>query len=83
VKILPNTPDRLLFAGVVLLTVLSFVAATRHMTHSIYFDESQTVDIARQSTTLAEVFRAAIRERPYPPLFFSWSITRYTSETTR
>jgi 4-amino-4-deoxy-L-arabinose transferase-like glycosyltransferase len=69
VKILPNTPDRLLFAGVVLLAVLSFVAATRHMTHSIYFDESQTVDIARQST-LAEVFRAAIRERPYPPLFF-------------
>jgi len=40
-----------------------------HMSHSVWYDESQTHFIARQAT-LRDVTAQAMTERPYPPLFF-------------
>jgi hypothetical protein len=54
---------------VLLLAGSSFFLATRHMSHSVWFDESQTDLIGRQET-LAGVAATALEERPYPPLFF-------------
>jgi uncharacterized membrane protein len=62
-------PHRFFLALALLIAVLSFWAATRHMSHSVWYDESQTADIGHQRT-LTGVTLAAMRERPYPPLFF-------------
>ena len=59
----------LLFVFTLLVAGLSFSNATRHMTHSVWYDESQTAAVA-QKGTLAEVTVQAMHQRPYPPLFF-------------
>ena len=66
---LPRARERLLTAAVILLAAGSFWLATRHMSHSIWYDESQTVLVAGKGT-LADVASAALTSRPYPPLFF-------------
>jgi hypothetical protein len=63
------TRDRLFLAATLLLAALSFWIATRNMSHSVWYDESLTDKVARQ-TTLSDVTVAAMRERGYPPLFF-------------
>ena len=63
-------PNALYYTIVVfLLACGGLLVATRHMSHSVWFDESQTDLIARQDT-LAGVTELARTERPYPPLFF-------------
>jgi 4-amino-4-deoxy-L-arabinose transferase-like glycosyltransferase len=47
----------------------SLILAARHMSHSVWFDESQTHLIAQQET-VAGIARLARTERSYPPLFF-------------
>jgi hypothetical protein len=51
------------------LAAASFIAATRRMSHSVWFDESQTVRVARQATAW-DITSTAMRLRAYPPLFF-------------
>ncbi len=63
------TRDRLLLLLVVLLAAGSFVLAARHMSHSVWFDESQTHLIASQDT-FKGIALLARTERSYPPLFF-------------
>jgi len=65
----PQSRERLLLAGTVVLAALAFVVATRHMSHSLWFDESQTVVVASQST-VSDVATVAMQLRGYPPLFF-------------
>jgi uncharacterized membrane protein len=55
--------------AVVALALGSLPLAIHHMSHSVWYDESQTHLIARQ-TTLGEVTAQTVKERPYPPLFF-------------
>ena len=52
-----------------LLAALSFWIATRHMSHSLWYDESITDLIARQDT-LSDVAIAGARGHACPPLFF-------------
>jgi len=52
--------------------------AVRQMSHSLWFDEVQTANIAQAPTLKDLVFRA-IHARPYPPLYFladraSWKL---------
>ncbi len=56
-------------AVVTALALASLLLAFSHMSHSVWHDESQTHLIARQST-LGGVTALAMKERPYPPLFF-------------
>jgi 4-amino-4-deoxy-L-arabinose transferase-like glycosyltransferase len=56
-------------AAVAALALGSLPLAMHHMSHSVWHDESQTRLIARQPT-LGEVTALAMKERPYPPLFF-------------
>jgi 4-amino-4-deoxy-L-arabinose transferase-like glycosyltransferase len=63
-------PNALYYAVVVfILACGSLLLAARHMSHSVWFDESQTDLIARQDT-VAGIAELARTERPYPPLFF-------------
>ena len=72
---IPGSLHRLLrgekvpLAITLLLAAASFFIATRQMSHSIWFDESQTVLVARQST-LWDMTLVAVQKRAYPPLFF-------------
>jgi 4-amino-4-deoxy-L-arabinose transferase-like glycosyltransferase len=66
---MPGRVQWLCVAAVVALALGSLPAAMHHMSHSVWYDESQTHLIARQ-TTLGEVVARAMTERPYPPLFF-------------
>ena len=65
-----HATDLCLVVFVLFVAGLSFWTATRHMSHSVWFDESQTAAIAQQST-LKGVAIQAMKQRPYPPLFFS------------
>jgi hypothetical protein len=72
---IPGSPHRVLRGEKVplvitlLLAAASFFIATRQMSHSVWFDESQTVLVARQST-LWDMTSVAVQKRAYPPLFF-------------
>ena len=55
--------------AVVALCCGSVFLATQHMSHSVWFDESQTHRIAHQDT-IAGIAKLARTERSYPPLFF-------------
>jgi 4-amino-4-deoxy-L-arabinose transferase-like glycosyltransferase len=63
-------PKALYYSVVVfLLACGSLFLAARHMSQSVWFDESQTNLIAHQDT-IAGVAKLARTVRPYPPLFF-------------
>jgi 4-amino-4-deoxy-L-arabinose transferase-like glycosyltransferase len=60
--------------------IMAAFLAVRQMSHSLWFDETQTANIA-QAPTLAGLVEKAIHERPYPPLYFlvdrvSWKLRR-------
>jgi mannosyltransferase len=65
---------------VVAVALMAAVLAVRQMSHSLWYDETQTANIA-QAPTLRELVARAIHERPYPPLYFlcdrvSWNLRR-------
>ena len=62
---MPKRIQWLCGAAVAALALGSLLVAMHHMSHSVWFDESQTHLIARQST-LSEVTALAMKERPYP-----------------
>jgi len=62
-------PTRLRALLPLALGFLGFYFAATHMSQSIWQDEAQTLSIA-QKPTLAEVAKASLQERPYPPFFF-------------
>jgi 4-amino-4-deoxy-L-arabinose transferase-like glycosyltransferase len=67
----------LLILAVAITTVF---LAVRQMSHSLWFDEIQTANIA-QAPTLPDLVKKAIQDRPYPPLYFlfdraSWKLRR-------
>lgn len=60
--------------------ILVAFLAVRQMSHSLWFDETQTANIA-QAPTLAALVERAMQQRPYPPLYFlfsrvSWKLRR-------
>jgi 4-amino-4-deoxy-L-arabinose transferase-like glycosyltransferase len=65
----PPRGERWLVAVAILLAATGFLLATQHMSHSVWFDESQTHLISRQNT-FGEMTRLARTVRPYPPLYF-------------
>lgn len=67
VRAVPGREKLLLIALV--LAAGGFLFATRRMAHSVWFDESQTVLVARQSTAW-DIAMTAAQRRAYPPLFF-------------
>ena len=66
---MPNWIKPICATAVVVLALVSVLVALGHMSHSVWYDESQTHLIARQGT-LGGVTALAMQERPYPPLFF-------------
>lgn len=63
-------PSALVYPALVfLLACGSLLLAARHMSHSVWYDESQTNLIAHQDT-VAGIAKLARTERSYPPLFF-------------
>lgn len=76
---LPTAQPRRLWTLLVLAVAITVAfLAVRHMSHSLWLDETQTANIA-QAPTLAQLVKKAIRERPYPPLYFlfdrvSWKL---------
>ena len=65
---------------VLAVAVAAVFLAVRQMSHSLWFDETQTANIA-QAPTVAELVGRAIHARPYPPLYFlfdrvSWKLRR-------
>jgi hypothetical protein len=65
----PNWIRPVCTAAVIALALASVPVALGHMSHSVWYDESQTHLIARQGT-LGGITALAMHERPYPPLFF-------------
>jgi 4-amino-4-deoxy-L-arabinose transferase-like glycosyltransferase len=60
--------------------IMAAFLAVRQMSHSLWYDETQTANIA-QAPTLAELVGRAMHQRPYPPLYFlfdrvSWKLRR-------
>jgi 4-amino-4-deoxy-L-arabinose transferase-like glycosyltransferase len=65
---------------VLAVAIFAGLLAVRQMSHSLWFDETQTANIA-QAPTLSALVERAIHERPYPPLYFlfdrvSWKLRR-------
>lgn len=63
---------------VLVVAIVAAFLAVRQMSHSLWFDETQTANIA-QASTLTRLAGKAIHERPYPPLYFlfdrvSWKL---------
>jgi uncharacterized membrane protein len=66
---MPNWIKPVCATAVVVLAVASMLVALGHMSHSVWFDESQTHQYASQST-LGKMTALAMQDRSYPPLFF-------------
>ncbi len=66
---MPNWVKPVCAVAVTTLALASVLVALGHMSHSVWYDESQSHQYASQST-LGRMTTLAMQDRSYPPLFF-------------